>query len=180
MYGMVNKALEDMIRSQHGDAAWDNIKEKANVTVEIFISNEGYPDGITYDLVRSAADVLGKSPSDILEAFGEWWILKTGRQGYGGLLDAAGRTVREFLVNLPNFHSRISLMYPKLQPPRFEVSHLADQSLHLHYSTHREGLTPMMIGLLRGIGTMYGTPVRVSLVESRSAGAPHDVFLVEW
>jgi hypothetical protein len=37
-----------------------------------------------------------------------------------------------------------------------------------------------VLGALEGIGAMYREEVRVSVVERREDGAPHDVFLVEF
>jgi hypothetical protein len=48
MYGMVNKALEDMVVERFSEDAWERIKAEAGVDIDVFISNEGYPDEITY------------------------------------------------------------------------------------------------------------------------------------
>jgi hypothetical protein len=177
---MVNKAIEQMVTSAHGEAAWQKVKRRAGVTEEIFISNEGYDDAITYNLVAAASDLTGKPAAEILHAFGEHWVLETARKGYGPMMAAGGRTLREFLVNLPRFHDRVALIYPKLAPPSFEVSDSQERSLRLHYLSHRAGLTPFVEGLLSGLGQMFETPVRVTLEAAQAAGAPHDVFLVQW
>jgi len=181
MYGMVNKAVEDMVCTMHSEATWEQVKERAGVDVDVFISNEGYPDEITYKLVGAASEMTGTPPQEILEAFGEHWILKTAKEGYGELMDAGGKRLAEFLTNLPDFHARVSMIFPKLQPPRFKVSDVTEQSLQLHYFTHRAGLTPFVVGLLKGLGKMFNTPVKkVTLVNSRDQGSDHDTFLVEW
>lgn len=180
MYGMVNKAVEDMVCMHHGEAVWEQIKAKAGVDVEVFMSNEGYPDEITYSLVAAASEIL-KLPADrILEGFGEHWVLHTAQEGYGGLMQAAGKTLPEFLRNLPNFHSRVSMIFPKLQPPRFQCTEVTESSMKLHYYTHREGLAPFVVGLMQGLGKMFKTPVTVRLIEARAAGADHDIFDVRW
>ena len=180
MYGMVNKAVEEMVCGNHGEAVWESIKQKAGVDIEPFMSNESYPDDITYRLVAAASEVLEAKPDDILEAFGEHWVLHTAQEGYGGLMRAAGKSLPEFLQNLPNFHSRVAMIFPKLQPPRFECSDVTAQSLKLHYITHRTGLEAFVVGLIRGLGKMFGTPTVVELVAARSRGADHDVFAVTW
>jgi hypothetical protein len=180
MYGMVNKAIEEMVCTLHGEEMWERIKEHAGVDVDVFITNEGYPDDITYKLVGAASELTGTPAGQILEAFGEHWVLKTAREGYGELMDAGGKDLREFLMNLPNFHTRVVMIYPKLQPPAFEISNENERSLQLHYRTHRAGLSQFVVGLLRGLGKMFNTPVKVSLLHSREQGADHDVFLVEW
>jgi hypothetical protein len=180
MYGMVNKAVEEMVLLHHDEATWNKIKARAGVDVEVFIGTSGYPDEMTYKLVGAASEVLGIPAGEILHAFGEHWILHTARKGYGSLMSAGGRTLPEFLKNLPNFHDRIALMFPKLQPPRFECSDFTANSLHLHYMTNRPGLTSFMIGLVSGLGKMFNTPVTTRLVQSKEAGAEHDVFEVTW
>jgi hypothetical protein len=180
MYGLVNKAVEELVRSEFGPAAWERIRAKAAVEEEMFISNQAYDDGITYRLVAAASEVLNLPAADILRAFGRHWVLHTARDSYGGLLEAGGKTFAEFLVNLPNFHARVELIFPDLQPPRFAILERTEQSMRLRYMTHRPGLTPFVEGLLDGLGTMFETKVTSRLVAARAEGAPHDEFLVEW
>lgn len=180
MYGMVNKAIEEMVVGAHGEAAWLEIKRRAGVTEEIFISNEGYSDEITYQLVGAASELTGTSPEKILHAFGEHWVLNTARKGYGPMMIAGGKTLRDFLINLPHFHDRVALIYPKLAPPRFEITDPEERSLRLHYLSHRSGLTAFVEGLLSGLGQMFHTPVRVTLEAAKATGSDHDIFLVQW
>jgi hypothetical protein len=180
MYGMVNKAVEEMVCMQHGEPAWEQIKAKAGVDVDVFMSNEGYPDEITYKLVAAASEVLQLPADQILEGFGEHWILHTAQEGYGGLMQAAGKSLPEFLKNLPNFHSRVSMIFPKLQPPGFQCSEITPTSVTMHYFSHRPGLAPFVTGLLHGLGKLFKTPVTVRMTESKIDGIGQDVFLVEW
>lgn len=180
MYGMVNKAVEEMVVSQHGEPTWERIKAKAGIDVDVFMSNEGYPDDITYALVAAASEVLGTPAGKILEAFGEHWILHTAQEGYGALLRAGGKTLPEFLLNLPNFHTRVAMIFPNLQPPSFRCSEVTANTLKLHYHTHRPGMTGFVVGLIRGLGKMYRTPVSVELTDTRTQGADHDVFHITW
>lgn len=137
MYGMVNKAIEDLVVTNFGSEQWEAIKSKAGVDVDVFLSNESYPDKMTYDLVGAASEVLGIAASGILIAFGEHWVLNTARQGYGSMLEANGRTLPEFLINLPSFHTRVAMIFPDLQPPRFNCTDVLENSLVLHYYSHR-------------------------------------------
>lgn len=180
MYGLVNKAVQEMVTNHYGEATWEKVREKAGVEEELFLSSEAYPDEVTYRLVSAASELTEVPAGQILFAFGEHWVLHTARQGYGSLMDAAGKSLAEFVRNLPNFHTRIAMIFPKLSPPRFEISDETPGSLHLHYFTHRPGLTEFVRGLLSGLGRKFGTPVRTTLMRSKAEGADHDVFLVEW
>lgn len=180
MYGMVNKAIEDLVVSNFGEEKWQAVKEKSGVDVDVFLSNEGYPDKMTYDLVGAASEVLGVEARDVLVSFGEHWILKTARQGYGSMLEANGRTLPEFLINLPSFHTRVAMIFPDLQPPRFNCTDVTESSLLLHYYSHRPGLTDFVVGLLQGLGKMFETPVEIEITQRKSDGTDHDAFLVHW
>jgi hypothetical protein len=180
MYGMVNKAVEEMVCLHHGEATWERIKAKAGVDVEVFMSNESYSDDITYQLVGAASEVLHLPAEQILIGFGEHWVLHTAQEGYGGLMKAAGHTLPEFLNNLPNFHARVSMIFPKLQPPHFRCTEITDHSLQLHYFSHRPGLAPFVVGLMKGLGQMFKTPVKVLRKEAKDQGADHDIFEVNW
>lgn len=180
MYGLVNKAIQDLVVSRFGEEKWDAIRDKAGVDTEVFISNDGYPDEITYQLVGAAVEVLGLPAEQILIAFGEHWVLETAAKSYGPMMKAGGSSLKEFLVNLPAFHTRVAMIYPHLEPPRFECSEVTDEGLTLHYFTHRPGLTAFVTGLLQGLGKYYETPVDSQVIERKDEGADHDVFAVRW
>lgn len=180
MYGLVNRALEELIISNHGSEVWLQVKRLADVGDDVFISDEAYADEVTYKLVGTASNVTNISITDLLEQFGQYWVLKTGPEYYGALLKSGGSTLKEFLENLPHFHSRIQLIYPKLRPPEFECSDITERSLKLHYRTHRAGLTPFVFGLLKGLSISYNTPIEIDLSASKDAGNSHDVFMIRW
>lgn len=180
MYGLVNRALEELIIHKYGQEKWVEIRDKAKVEIDAFISNEAYDDAITYDLVRAAHETLGVCVSELMLEFGNSWVMKTARENYGAMLYATGTTLKEFLINLPQLHTRVQLIYPQLRPPEFECTDIEDDSLKLHYRTHREGLSDFVVGLLRGLGQHFDTPVTVTLLEGKAKGADHDVFEVSW
>jgi hypothetical protein len=180
MYGIVNKAIQDLVTENFGANEWEAIKGKSGVDVDYFLSNEPYDDAITYKLAGAAAEVLGLSVGAVLNAFGEYWVLKTSKEKYGGLMQAGGKNLKEFLVNLPVFHNRIMLMYPKLTPPEFKVSDISDNAVHVHYHSKREGLQEFVRGLLSGLAKMYETNAAIDLLQTRDEGNTHEIFKVSW
>lgn len=178
MYGMVNRAIEDLVTTNFGEDKWEEIKEKAGIEEDIFLSNESYPDEMTYRLVSVASETLGAAPDRILHDFGEWWILKTATKGYGALMDAGGSDFVEFMENLPNFHTRVAMIFPNLEPPRFEIVEKTEEFIRFGYYSHREGLAPFVIGLINGLGKRFNQSLEVAHVVQRSEGADHDEFTV--
>ena len=174
MYGLVNKAVVDLVCTKFGQDTWNKIKQKADVDIDVFVSMDGYPDDITYRLVGAASEVLKISPEQVLEAFGEWWVLYTANEGYGPLLNASGATLREFLMNLDALHARVALTMPDLRPPRFRLVDVDSSTMRLEYHSTRQGLAPMVVGLLRGLGIRFNTPIDIE----HARRDDHDEFVV--
>ena len=179
MYGLINKAVEALVRSRFGDATWNRIRVRVGLPDEPFLSMEQYPDKITFDLVAAASAELGVPPEQILEQFGLYWTRYTGEAGFGELMKSAGRTLPEFLRNLDQMHTRVQLSFPHLRPPSFTVTDETASGLVLHYFSEREGLAPLVTGLLKGLGERFG--LELTICHFRDDGVrPHDAFEVRW
>ena len=50
MYGIVNKAIQDLVIHHFGMEKWEAIKTRSGVDIDYFLSNEPYDDAITYQL----------------------------------------------------------------------------------------------------------------------------------
>lgn len=180
MYGLVNKAIQEMVCDHYGEETWRAIKNLAETEAEHFISLESYPDDITHRLVKSASQVLGRTAAEIMQDFGKYWVKFTGHEGYGEMMDLAGNDLPEFLGNLDDLHSRLGVIFPKMQPPSFQCSHQQSNTLNLHYYSHRQGMAPMVSGLVEGLGERFDTNVEITQIQDREQGADHDVFSVTY
>lgn len=179
MYGLVNKAVEQMVCSHFNPETWEAIKQHAGVDISTFVSLRPYPDDITYQLVDSAHHTVGLSHADILRAFGRYWVLYTATEGYGELLNVTGRTFEEFMENLPNLHTRVSFSYPQLVPPTFDTEPFEGGVL-VHYYSDRQGLAPMVVGLLEGLAERFQTLIAIEMIASREAGDDHEIFRIDY
>jgi hypothetical protein len=180
MYGIVNKAIEDLVIANFGEEKWDAIKERSGIDIDFFISSEPYDDDVTFKLAVAVSEEMNMTVGDVLIAFGEWWVIKTTSEKYTGLMQSGGNNLKEFLLNLPNFHNRVMLIYPKLTPPEFKVSDETENSIQLHYFSKREGLQEFVRGLIQGLGKMYNTPVNIELMQTRNEGSTHEIFKISW
>lgn len=176
MYGLVNRAIEEMVVAFHGDSVWRQIMDVAGVDVEMFVRLEQYPDDVTYRLVAAASEVLAAPAPDLLRAFGRYWVQYTGSSAYGSLLKPPGVSLIGALAGLDAMHRRVGETMPHLRPPSFAVTDATPVSARIHYRSEREGLAPMVVGLLEGYAELFGVRVVITHVEDRAAGADHDVF----
>jgi hypothetical protein len=180
MYGIVNKSMEELVGELFGKETWDKVLIRSGVETTFFISNEPYDDAITFKLAVAISEETALPLDKVLFAFGEWWILKTTLQKYGGLMSTGGKTLGDFLKNLPEFHNHIMLLYPKMTPPEFQVSDEEATSIHIHYFSKRQGLKDFVHGLLSGIAKLFKTEAEITLLEDRDSGNDHEVFKVSW
>ena len=180
MYGIVNKSIEDLVVANFGREKWGIVHEKSGIDVDFFLSNEVYDDAITYQIATTLSEEMNMTLSQVLIAFGEWWVVHTTSEKYPGLMESGGKSLRDFLINLPNFHNRVMIVYPKLTPPEFKVSDVSTSGLHLHYHSKREGHQDFVKGIIQGLGIVYKTPVTITLLQSRNEGSTHEIFKINW
>lgn len=180
MYGLVNKAIKDLVTTNYGDDVWKDICKRAGFFEEDFLGMSPYPDKLTFDLVKHTSDALTVDPSVVLELFGEYWITYTAEGGYGDIIKMTGETFPEFLSNLDFLHDRIQNVMPELRPPLFTTRNETDHSIEIEYRTHRNGLTSMVIGILRGTGKRFGLQATIEHIEKKSEQSDCDVFRVSW
>jgi len=178
MYGLINRAIHDLVIKSADTGTWERIKARAGFEVETFLSMETYPDAVTVTLVVAAADELHTTPDALLERFGRHWVSYAAQHGYRDLMQARGDSLFAFISRLDDLHARLSLIFPKLRPPSFKAEEIDARTLRLHYISERDGLTPFVIGLMHGLGGLFGHEMDVKLERSRADGHAHDELLL--
>lgn len=180
MYGIVNKAIQDLVITKFGLQKWENIRTLSGIEHDFFISSESYDDQITFQLAQAIAQEMKMNLDEVLIAFGEWWVVKTTTEKYGDLMESGGKNLKDFLLNLPLFHNRVMLLYPKLTPPEFRITDVTEFSLHLHYISQREGLRDFVRGLIQGLGIIFKTTVFIELLQTKENGSTQEIFKISW
>ena len=179
MYGLINNALKDMIREKFGEEKWQEVLSTSGVPVDSFLTMRSYDDSLTYSLAGAASDVLGAPVDACLEMFGEYWVLETATKSYGTLLDAAGNDMLEFLGNMNALHDRITSTFLNYVPPEFYVEQ-SDKGHQIHYLSKRKGLTPFVVGLLKGLAIRFEHTLNIlEQTEVEVEQGTHTIFQVE-
>jgi len=180
MYGIVNQAIQGLVVDSFGQQKWEEILKDSNVDIVSF-SNKGiYPDKITYDLANSASRILKVSLDDVLFSFGKYWVLNVANLKYNSLLKTGGNHAFEFMKNLPNFHSRVMLYYPDIEPPEFQVEEVDSKTLILHYYSARIGLSSFVKGIVIGLGDFFGNKIVCELIVLKEDRHTSSSFEVKW
>lgn len=154
MYGLVNKAIRDLVLFSAGEEAWRRVKSRAGQDGVEFIEATNYDDDVTYSLVQAASEELGQPADTILYEFGRHWILYTGREGWNSLFSLGGDNMKSFLMELDDMHARVQVAMPESRMPQFTVTERSD-CLEVRYRSHRVGLAPMVSGMLGGLAERF-------------------------
>lgn len=97
----------------------------------------------------------GLAAADILELFGRMFFDFCQESGYDKILKVLGATPRDFLQNLDALHDHLATIYPGMRAPSFRCTERPeDGTLILHYYSEREGLEPIVIGLVKVAPTL--------------------------
>ena len=59
MYGLVNRAIEQLVVSTKGEPAWQRVCARAGVGADGFVAMCPYDDRLTFDLVHAVSEELG-------------------------------------------------------------------------------------------------------------------------
>jgi hypothetical protein len=179
MFGIVNKAVRQMVIERHGEDVWRRIRDVGGVSFDHFEVLDSYPDEVTLNLVSAACEVLGVDRTALLKLFGEYWIQFVWDSEYRHLIHATGRSFPDFVANLDQLHVRLVATFRAYAPPSFRLVAREESQITLHYSSQREGWLPFVGGILEGVGRRFGLRVSVEFLP-RPQGADHDVLRLRW
>ncbi|XP_064482201.1 guanylate cyclase soluble subunit beta-1-like isoform X1 [Ornithodoros turicata] len=181
LYGFVNHALELLVLRKFGAETWEEIKREAEIEMEgQFLVRLVYDDEVTYSLVLAAEKVLKTPAEDILEMFGRMFFDFCQESGYDKILQVLGATPRDFLQNLDALHDHLATIYPGMRAPSFRCTERPeDGAFILHYYSEREGLEPIVIGIVKAVASkLHHTEVEVEQVLGKEDGLDHVQFVI--
>lgn len=163
MHGIFHRALKQLVTDECGAARWATLESEENVGPREQIGFDSYPDMLTFRLCEAAARAMDLSPDQLLRKFGQYWVKYTFNGSYADAMTYTGRTLPEFLGNLDRLHWGVATMFPKAKVPSFGLEEVPE-GYCVVYRSSRQGLEPMMIGLLEGLLDHFGHQGSVSLL----------------
>lgn len=174
MHGMVNRSIEYFLRSTYGDVVWQEIARIAGIDLAGFNGMLHYPTRVTVALLRSSAQVLGKSGFEILEDTGAWLVrLEAMRR----LLRFSGGEFLEFVFALEELPGRARLVLPDLDIPPLIITQPEPELFLISGPGWQAGLPWIISGALRGMADDYGV---LALIEPSQKGVEMRVMMQEY
>lgn len=171
MKGVINKGIQELVEAKFGAEAWDKVKEMAKCEEPFFSTSEDYPDQMTMDLAKAASEVSGLPLETVLVEFGKFWVSNTGLESYPTFFKLAGKTTREFLLNMNKVHKQVTKNIRNARPPTFEYEEVPDGRLLIHYRSDRR-LCAVLRGLILGVGNHFDEELQLKETSCMNNGDP--------
>lgn len=188
MIGWTHVCISTLITRRYGIETWQQIMRKSGLCEDSNIDVQTYYDDTeTMRIFRAAASVLGLSVDDMWEMYGEFLITYACETGWDKMLSCMATNLQEFLDSLNSMHYFIDTIAFKseMRGPTFQCEATGEGSLRLHYFSHRQGLFPIVKGLVRQTSrVLFEMDVKVNVIERsqerrKSGMVEHVVFSIE-
>lgn len=164
MKGTIVQCLEELVTTRFGKAQWNKALENAGIkTPAIFLPFQNIDDAVVMRVVTAVCDLLNLSLAQAADAFGEYWVMEYSQRLYPHYY-AKYKTAKEFLLAMDAVHVSMTKNIQDAKPPRFEYEWKDENTLIMHYISHR-GLLDFVVGLAKGVGKFYHEPLTVTKIE---------------
>ncbi|MFN3619567.1 heme NO-binding domain-containing protein [Sphingorhabdus sp.] len=151
MYGMIHRAMKDMISELLGKEAWFALEKKLQIGPAELLTGMVYEDALTLDIVAEAAVRLNLTVDECLFEFGKYWIRYADRGSFSSIMDFTGRNLPNFINNLDHLHLAVSAAMPGTRLPSFRTLQSSNGHLEVEYRSDRVGMENFVCGLFQGL-----------------------------
>jgi hypothetical protein len=165
--GIVFNLLEEVVVAEYGPDTWDSLLNQSDAS-GAYTSLGSYPDGELQTLILSAAEIVGKTPTEFLRWFGQramGLLLKR----YPAFFQSQPNT-RMFILSVNDIiHPEVRKVYPGADVPVFDFRDAADGGLLMGYRSPRR-LCALAQGFAEGAAAHYGEQIDLEHLQCMHKG----------
>ena len=165
MKGTIVKCLQDLVVEKFGKDKWEKSLQDVGLNkTTIFMPFSDVDDAAVMKVVQAVCKNLGITLGQAAEAFGDYWVNVYSQKLYKQYY-TKHNSAKAFLLDMDKLHVTMTQTIKNAKPPRFKYEWKNDNTLIMHYSSHR-GLIDFLYGLIKGVGTFYKENLNVSKIGS--------------
>ncbi|WP_407166012.1 heme NO-binding domain-containing protein [Bradyrhizobium sp. ORS 111] len=177
MKGVIFNVLEEVVTQQFSQDVWESLVDKAAVD-GAYTSLGNYADEDLVCLVASAAEVLGKTPGEILRWFGQSAMPLLAAR-YPSLFESH-RSSRDFILSVNKIiHPEVRKLYAGASCPFFHFKPSKAGSMMMAYESPRK-LCMLAQGFIEGAARHYHDDVDVHHRECMHKGDEKCLLEIKW
>lgn len=177
MKGVIFNLLEQAVTDAHGDDAWIDLLEAADVD-GAYTSLGSYPDSEVVALVEAAARQFDLQPADVLRWFGRAampMLADRYRPFFVGHVSA-----RSFILSVNDIiHPEVRKLYSGAGCPHFHFGDDSDGRLIIGYQSPRQ-MCHLAHGFVEGAADRFDEQVEVEHMACMLDGSPVCRLAVRW
>jgi hypothetical protein len=161
MKGTITRCLAELVQTKWGADTWRQVCERAGAgdDMTLMMPSADIDDALAMALLESTSAVVGVTPREAADAFGEYWCCVYVPRMYKGIA-ARFKSAREMILGMDDVHVEMTRSIPNARPPRFTYTWRDARTLVVKYSSHRN-LVHVYAGLARGVGKLYNEALTV-------------------
>ncbi|MGB2247828.1 MAG: heme NO-binding domain-containing protein [Alcanivorax sediminis] len=168
MKGTITRCAKELVESQFGPEQWQAILEDAQVDEEtryrLAYPTTDIDDSMATDILRSTGTVLGLTPEQVADAFGEHWCCVYAPQIYSSII-AKFNSAKEMILGMDRIHVQMTATIRNARPPRFDYQWKDERTLIVTYKSFR-GMVDIYRGLVLGVGKLFNEPLRARKLDN--------------
>ena len=163
MYGMIHRAMRNMVHDELGEDAWLALEQTLKIGPMDLLTGKVYDDALTLRIISEAAAQLNLSVDQCLVAFGQYWIRYANEGSLASVMNFTGQDLASFITNLDRLHLAVGAAMPGARLPAFATLQSEPGHLLVEYRSERAGFEPFVMGLLQGLMNRFHTRGQVQV-----------------
>jgi hypothetical protein len=97
MYGMIHRAMRQMVQEELGEEAWLALEQKLKIGPMDLLTGKVYDDALTLEIITEAAAMLNLTVEKCLIEFGRYWIRYTDQGSLASVMNFTGQNLANFI-----------------------------------------------------------------------------------
>lgn len=177
MYGMIHRAMRQMVFEQLGEEAWLALEQRLGIGPTELLTGKVYDDALTLEIISEAAARFNLTVDECLSEFGRYWIKYAEQGSLSSIMKFTGQDLPSFVANLDRLHLAVGTAMPGAQLPSFTTLQNADGHLLVEYRSDRIGMEKFVNGLFLGLMDRFAVQGDISVI---SRGTKTIVFDIRY
>ena len=158
MKGTIVRCLEELVTKRFGRAVWENALTAVGMdSSTVFLAVQDIEDSTVIGVLSAFRQQNGLTTAQAADAFGEYWVKEYSQRLFPHYYSDC-TSARDFLLKMDDVHVSMTRHVQDARPPRFEYEWKDEQTLLMHYKSHRP-LLDFVVGLAKGVGAYYNEPL---------------------
>lgn len=176
MYGMIHRAMRQMVQEQLGEEAWLALEQKLDIGPMELLTGKVYEDELTMEIISEAAARLNLAVDQCLVEFGKHWIRYAAQGSLSAVMNFTGQNLATFVSNLDRLHLAVGAAMPDAQLPAFATLESQPGHLVVEYRSNRIGMEPFVMGLLEGLMNRFHTHGKIEVASRGENSIIFDIW----